>query len=118
MCKYEGKDKESQLQAYVAAKNLPLNVSVVMGPTGSYEEHDIINCLEKWLSPWGEGRRWDIPLLDVHAPGLTDNVQRLCWGRGSIFATHGGGASMILQTTTLTIMSTCGIDPLNYRQSA
>jgi hypothetical protein len=36
--------------------------------------------------------------MDAYAPGLTDNVQRLCWSRGYICITHGGGASMILQT--------------------
>ena len=37
-------------------------------------------------------------LLDAYAPGLTDNVQRLCWSRGYICLTHGGGASMVAQT--------------------
>ena len=60
MFRYEGKDKESQLQAYVAAKNLPFKVSVVTGPSGPYKEHDIIHLLEKWLSPLGEDIRWDI----------------------------------------------------------
>ena len=36
--------------------------------------------------------------LDAYAPGLTDNVQRLCWSRGYIFKHHGGGASMVAQT--------------------
>ena len=33
-----------------------------------------------------------------YGPGLTDNVQRLCWSRGYILITHGGGASMVAQT--------------------
>ena len=37
-------------------------------------------------------------MLDAYAPGLTDNVQRLCWSRGYICLTHGGGASMVAQT--------------------
>ena len=37
-------------------------------------------------------------MLDAYAPGLTDNAQRLCWPRGYICLTHGGGASMIAQT--------------------
>ena len=41
---------------------------------------------------------WEIMLLDAYAPGLTNNVQRLCWKRGYIVVTHGGGASMICQT--------------------
>ena len=49
--------------------------------------------LEHWLEPWGPGRQWEFFLLDAYAPGLTDNVQRLCWSRGYICVTHGGGAS-------------------------
>ena len=30
-----------------------------------------------------------------YAPGLTNNVQQLCWKRAYIVVTHGGGASMI-----------------------
>ena len=37
-------------------------------------------------------------LLDAYGPGLTDNVQRLCWKKGYIVVTHGGGASMVCQT--------------------
>ena len=54
--------------------------------------------LEHWLEPWGPGRQWEFFLLDAYAPGLTDNVQRLCWSRGYICVTHGGGASMVCQT--------------------
>ena len=34
----------------------------------------------------------------AYAPGLTDNVQRLCWNRGYVEITHGGGASCVAQT--------------------
>ena len=98
MFKFEGNDKASELRAYVARKNLPFKVSVVTGPSGSYKEHDILNFLDVFLTPWGPGRQWEIILLDVYAPGLTDNVQRRCWHCGYICITHGGGASMILQT--------------------
>ena len=37
-------------------------------------------------------------MLDAYAPGLTDHVQRLCWNRGYICVTHGGGASSVAQT--------------------
>ena len=98
MFKAEGKVKEGKLQAYVASKGLPFKVSVVTGPSGSYREHDILNFLDKWLLPWGPGREWEFLALDAYAPGLTDNVQRLCWSRGYICITHGGGASMVAQT--------------------
>ena len=99
MFKAEGKVKEGKLQAHVASKGLlPFKVSVVTGPSGSYREHDILDFLDKWLLPWGQGREWEIFALDAYAPGLTDNVQRLCWSRGYICITHGGGASMVAQT--------------------
>ena len=98
MFKAEGKIKEGKLSDYVASKRLPFKVSVVTGPSGSYRELDIINFLEKRLLPWGPGRQWEFFLLDAYAPGLTDNVQRLCWTRGYICLTHGGGASMVAQT--------------------
>ena len=91
MFKFQGKAKEAELQAYVASKNLPFKVSVVTGPSGSYTEEDILAFLEIWLEPWGPGREWEIMLMDAYAPGLTDNVQRLCWRRGYICITHGGG---------------------------
>ena len=78
--------------------SVPFKVSVVTGPSGSYREEDIINFLEKWCEPWYKGREYEFILLDAYAPGLTDNVQRLCWKRGYIVVTHGGGASMICQT--------------------
>ena len=46
----------------------------------------------------GARQRVGVFLLDAYAPGLTDNVQRLCWSRGYICVTHGGGASMVAQT--------------------
>ena len=98
MFRAEGKIKEKKLAAYVASKGLPFKVSVVTGPSGSYREHDILDFLEKWLLPWGPGRQWEFFCLDAYAPGLTDNVQRLCWSRGYIELTHGGGASMVAQT--------------------
>ena len=98
MFKAEGKVKEAKLRAYVLDKKLPFKVSVVTGPSGSYREHDILDFLDKWLEPWAAGREWEFLFLDAYAPGLTDNVQRLCWSRGYICVTHGGGASMVSQT--------------------
>ena len=98
MFKAEGKVLEARLQAHVASQGLSFKVSVVTGPSGSYREHDILDFLEEWLLPWGPGREWEFFLLDAYAPGLTDNVQRLCWSRGYICVTHGGGASMVCQT--------------------
>ena len=53
--------------------NVPFKVSVVTGPSGSYNEDDVFNFLEKWWERWVEGkRRWELILLDAYAPGLTD----------------------------------------------
>ena len=37
-------------------------------------------------------------LLDAYAPGLTNNVQRLCRNKGYIVVAQGCGTSMLLQT--------------------
>ena len=59
MFKFDGSQKQAELQAYVDSKNLPFKVSVVTGPSGSYKEEDMIAFLEKWLEPWGPGREWE-----------------------------------------------------------
>ena len=86
------------MQDHVEVIGAAFKVSVVTGPSGSYREDDIIKFLEKWCEPWYNGRQWEFIMLDAYAPGLTNNVQRLCWSRGYIVVTHGGGASMICQT--------------------
>ena len=86
------------MQNHVDNLQVPFKVSVVTGPSGSYREEDILLFLEKWCELWHAGRQWEFILLDAYAPGLTDNVQRFCWNRGYVLVTHGGGASMILQT--------------------
>ena len=98
MWKAEGKQVELQLQEYVFNKALPFTVTVVTGNSGSYKEEDIVAFLEKHLLPWTHDRRWELFFLDAYAPGLTDNVQRLCWSRGYVEITHGGGASSVTQT--------------------
>ena len=89
---------EARLQRFVAEKNLPLRVTVVTGPSGSYREHDILNFLERHLGEWGPGSKWELFFADAYAPGLTDSAQRFCWLRGCILIIHGGGASSVGQT--------------------
>ena len=98
MFQAEGKQVELKLQEYVFTKGVPFTISVVTGPSGSYKEDDILTFLEKHLKAWGPGRRWELFFLDAYAPGLTDNVQRLCFNKGYILITHGGGASAVMQT--------------------
>ena len=98
MFKANGNIKAKKLQDFVDKLGARFKVSVVTGPSGSYREEDILRFLKKWCDPWGPGRKWEFILLDAYAPGLTNNVQRLCWLRGYIVVAHGGGASMIVQT--------------------
>ena len=99
MFKAKGDIKAKRLQEHVDILGATFKVSVVTGPSGSYKEEDILNFLDKWCEPWNKDtRKWEFILLDAYAPGLTNNVQRLCWKRGYIVVTHGGGASMIVQT--------------------
>jgi len=65
--------------------------------SGSYNEADMLNFLDKWLEPWGPGRRLETLMLDAYAPHLTDAVHRMCWQRGFIPIAHGGGATMVCQ---------------------
>ena len=94
----EDKKVQERLRAYVAMMGLPFRVTVVTGGSGSYKEEDILAFLREHLVPWQHRQRWEIFILDAYAPGLTDNVQRLCWEHGYILITHGGGASMVAQT--------------------
>ena len=99
MFKAEGNIVAKRLQDFVDHCGTTFKVSVVTGPSGSYKEQDILNFLDKWCEPWNpDTRRWEFILLDAYGPGLTDNVQRLCWKKGYIVVTHGGGASMVCQT--------------------
>ena len=98
MFQAEGHQLEGELQSYVFAKGLRFRVTVVTGPKGSYREEHILNFFEQHLEKKHRGRRWEFVFLDAYAPGLTDNCQRFCWQRGYILITHGGGASLVIQT--------------------
>ena len=96
--KAEGKEMERRLQEYVFAKGLPFTFAVITGDSGAYKKSDIIVFVKKHLKQWGPGRQWELFFLDAYAPGLTNNVRRLCWSRGYIEITHGGGSFMVAQT--------------------
>ena len=113
--KATGGIKAKRLQQHVDALGSTFKVSVVTGPSGSYREEDILRFLDKWCEQWGPNRKWEFMLLDAYAPGLTNNVQRLCWKRGYIVVTHGGGASMICQTNDTALHS---IQPRCYIRTA
>ena len=98
MFKANGKKKQDELQAFADSLNPGHKLSVVTGPSGSYKEEDLIAMQNKWLEPWGPGRRWEGWLGDAYAPGLTENVPMQCWSRGYQSFTHGGGTSSVNQT--------------------
>ena len=93
---------EKKLQDYAASKR-PVRgdgtqwLTVATGPRGSYREEHVLNFLERHLDPMWAGRRWRVILMDAYAPQMTDNVRRLCWGRGYVVVIHGGGATAITQ---------------------
>ena len=116
MFKAEGKVMEARLQAHVASQGLSFKVSVVTGPSGACREHDILDFLEKWLLPWGPGREWELFLLDAYAPGLTDNVQRLCWSRGYSALPTVVGPRWSARRMIPTIISMCDDDSSNCKQ--
>ena len=98
MFKANGIKKQAELQTYAEGLALPFKLSVVTGPSGSYKEEDLLTMQDKFLEPWGPGRRWEAWLGDAYAPGLTNNIQMQCWRKGYQSFTHGGGASMVAQT--------------------
>ncbi len=87
-----------RLQAYHRSRGFPEWFSVTVGPKGSYREYDIIAWLEKHLETWKDGRDWRIYLCDDYSCHKTDNVWNLCWSRGYIRLTHGGGVTPVAQT--------------------
>ena len=89
---------DARLQAFLRSRGFPSWFTVTVGPKGSYREHDIIAFLRKHLEPWTEGRDWRIMLADDYSAHKTENVSALCWSRGYILLTHGGGASSVAQT--------------------
>lgn len=87
-----------RLQAFLRSRGFPPWFTVTVGPKGSYREHDIISWLTKHLEPWKDGRDWRIYLCDDYAAHKTDNVWNLCWSRGYVRITHGGGVTPYAQT--------------------
>jgi hypothetical protein len=89
---------QARLQAFHRSRGFPAWFSVTVGPKGSYREYDIIAWLEKHLETWNDGRDWRIYLCDDYSCHKTDNVWNLCWSRGYIRLTHGGGVTPVAQT--------------------
>ena len=88
----------ARLQEFLRSRGFPSWFTVAVAPKGSYREQDIIAWLKKHLEPWQKGRDWRIMLGDDYGPHKTDNVFELCWSRGYIMGTHGGGTTPVAQT--------------------
>ena len=56
MFKANGKTKAEELQTYADSLECPFKLSVVMGPSGSYKEEDLLAMQDKWFEPWGPGK--------------------------------------------------------------
>ena len=70
---------------------------------GSYRREHIIACLQAHLEPWSEGRDWRIIMCDAYGPHLDAAVFQVCWERGYILLTHGGGTTAVAQVNDVTL---------------
>ena len=99
MYKYESDGPmKKRLQEHIRSRGYPAWLSVTTSPSGSYREHDVLDFLEHHLPRMGPGRRWRISLADDYGPHKAKNVSNLCWNRGYVHQTHGGGATPVTQT--------------------
>ena len=74
-------------------------VSVATSPKGSYRHADVLNFLSTHLPDMTpQSRRWRIIMADDFSAHLAPQVFEMCWSKGYVEITHGGGASMVAQT--------------------
>ena len=100
-CMFKGaKDAklDARLKAFGRSRGFPSWFTVTTGPKGSYRERDIIELLKKRLEPWRPGRRWHALLADDYMAHKSDHVFQLCWSRGYVVLSHGGGNTPVAKT--------------------
>ena len=96
MFKAEGSRLQSDLQQHIP-RWAPW-LSVVTSPSGSYQEPDLLDYLERvYPLPLQPRQRWRILLLDAYAPHQTERVRRCAWQRRVIIVIHGGGTTSVGQ---------------------
>ena len=92
---------ELRVREHIRSRGYGPWMTVATSPKGSYREADVLNFLDKHLPLKTEGRPWRIMFNDDFAAHKTDAVFRLCWSRGYVLVTLGGGVTPVQQTVDL-----------------
>ena len=96
MFKAEGSRLRPQLQQHIP-RWAPW-LSVVTSPSGSYQEQDLLDYIERvYPLPLQPRQRWRILLLDAYAPHQTERVRKCAWQRRVVVLIHGGGTTSVGQ---------------------
>ena len=78
-----------------------MDVSLTVGPKGSYRLSHVAKFLERWLLPWSPERDrlndYKIVYLDAFRAHLDESLQELCWSRGYVLLYHYGGTTGVCQ---------------------
>ena len=93
-----GETLQEDLRKYVKSRGWHHWMTVQTSESGSYNETNILEFLDKHLEKGPEDRPWRILLVDDFGPHKTDAVRRLAWTRKYIVVVHGGGATSVAQT--------------------
>jgi hypothetical protein len=95
-----GQKLELRLREYIRERGLGPWLSVATTDSGSYKMPDVIRFLTTHLpdnfSP--QSRQWRISIADAFSAHLPPQVFKLCWNRGYVLITLGGGITPVVQT--------------------
>jgi hypothetical protein len=96
--KADGERTELRLREYIRSRGYGPWVSVITSTKGSYRNHDVLNFLDRHLPDVSQSGQWRIIMADDFAAHTTMSVFNLCWQRGYVFISHGGGVTPVVQT--------------------
>jgi hypothetical protein len=95
-----GQKLELRLRQYIRERGFGPWLSVATTDSGSYKMPDVIKFLKTHLpddfSP--QSRQWRIIIADAFSAHLSPQVFNLCWNRGYVLITLGGGITPVVQT--------------------
>jgi hypothetical protein len=95
-----GQKLELRLREYIRERGFGPWLSVATTDSGSYKMPDVIRFLKTHLpdnfSP--QSRQWRIIIADAFSAHLSPQVFNLCWNRGYVLITLGGGITPVVQT--------------------
>ena len=78
-----------------------MNISVQLGPKGSYRAEHVQAFCEKWLDEWSPEREkqkdYRILYLDSYRGHLSPELDELCWQRGYVLLIHYGCTTGVAQ---------------------